>query len=218
MKNRDWVLRWSHAKHIIVDSAVERYFFQQKLKDYPKGYLENYGYSARLSSRRYKNVWVTLPDYPSDYYPESVDSTENLRKTFANIDRFTSEFPDVNWLYPLQSGYRNRIMFCEAAERLLSYDPERIGIGTVCKTKDTQFIAWALAYTRSRFPKAYIHAFGLTLTALPKVLEVIDSFDSVGTWLYQAFPHRPGHNTKESAELFLKYVERIQELTGGVVS
>jgi len=83
-------------------------------------------------------------------------------------------------------------------------------VGTVCKTNDLGFIEYCYQIARRFFPHSWIHAFGLTLSALPKVSRYINSWDSMA-W---TFPRKPGHSCKNSRErvrYFIEYLERVNE-------
>ena len=156
-------------------------------------------------------IWVTIPDYPDDINPGKFG--DNVKKTVENIEEFIS-IDGVNWLISLQSRYLNIFTFTEAIQAVKDRvgDYPRIAIGTVCKTNKLSFITKSCKLARKHFPHSHLHAFGLTLTALPKLVSVLDSFDSTA-W---TFPRKPGRgmcSTKEERiEYFYEYLKRIKEL------
>jgi hypothetical protein len=121
------------------------------------------------------------------------------------------------WLPVIQSRYLNRFSFLESAKKLydLIGDYPQIAIGTVCKCRKLDFIIYCCRVARKIFPKSWIHAFGLTLTALPKVAHLIDSYDSLA-W---TFPRTRGHSCKtlkERTEYFNLYINKTKEVAPNV--
>jgi len=173
---------WS--EHVILDSGVETVFMVSRMRDYPSGYwlrFQREMFKARGDSR----VWMVIPDYPDDYeqgmtYERGMD---NVDKTFRNIERWI-KVEGVEWMPVLQSRFLDRQRFVESCERMRDFDPVRVGIGTVCKTKNLPFIRFCLETARRYFPKAWIHAFGITLKALPHARHYIDSCDSASHIIY----------------------------------
>lgn len=114
----------------------------------------------------------------------------------------------------LQSRYLDKLSFLESAQKLreLIGDYPQIAIGTVCKCRNLDFIEYCCKVARRFFPHSWIHAFGLTLSALPKVKQYINSFDSMA-W---TFPReRGGHsckNKKERIQYFNAYIAKVQNV------
>jgi len=196
--------------HAIIDSGVSD-FHNKNVKDYPASFLRNWTWKARQLQEIWKDkIWFVIPDYPDDYNPGQFG--DNVSKTLRNIEYFISEAPDVNWLPVIQSRYLDKFSFLESCQKLreLVGNYPRVAIGTVCKTKDLSFITYCCKAARTHFPNSWIHAFGLTLSALPKVADLIDSFDSMA-W---TFPReRGGHscrNRKECLQYFYAYLEKVK--------
>jgi len=216
-KKLDSLNSWEHA---ILDAGVETVFFAKRLKDYPSNYYHAYLRLTHYYTAKYgERVWCVIPDYPDDYehgltFEKDLD---NVEKTFRNIDYF-SKYEKVNWVYPLQSQYLDREGFYEAAIRLKKeYDPPRIGIGTVCKTKDIRFITYCCRMAREVFgPNVWIHAFGMTLKALPYARHYINSMDSSAFGFHLKFIPKYGltHlNSRERCELlFSRWLERFNQI------
>jgi len=205
-------MRFDHA---IIDSGV-MIFVKASVKGYPPWFMKTYAYKAKVLTDIFKDkVWVTIPDYPDDYNPGQFG--DNVSRTVESIERFIT-IEGVNWLPVLQSRYMNRFSFFEACERtkeVIGKDYPRIAIGTVCKCKKLDFIEYCCKVARKFFPNSWIHAFGLTLSALPRVCSIINSFDSMA-W---TFPRRPGHSAKNKRELvqyFNAFLERVEVLVGSV--
>jgi len=203
-------------KHAIIDAGVETFFFVRKLKDYPKYFLDMYKWRAILATNHFgKNrVWVTIPDYPDDYEQELTweNGKDNVEKTFENIERFRN-VDQVEWVYPLQANYRSRKSFREACKRLKDeVNPKIVGIGTVCKTKDIKFIVYCLREARNVFGKdVWIHAFGPTLFALPKIWFYLDSFDSSAQFRINGRMVKSAEERIHAFKTWIRKVEKIVE-------
>jgi len=200
-------MRFDHA---IIDSGV-MIFVKASVKGYPPWFMKTYAYKAKVLTDIFKDkVWVTIPDYPDDYNPGQFG--DNVSRTVESIERFIT-IEGVNWLPVLQSRYMNRFSFFEACERTKEIigDYPRVAIGTVCKCRKLDFIEYCCKVARKFFPNSWIHAFGLTLSALPRVCGVINSFDSMA-W---TFPRRSGHSAKNEKELmqyFNAFLERVETI------
>lgn len=203
-------------KHAILDSGVTRIFFNWRKKDYPKHILQQIRHVAERYSQIYtEKIWVTIPDYPDDYYPGYVEN--NVERTIENIVSFI-DIDGVRWLPVIQSRYLDIFSFyesCEKVREIIGKNYPRVAIGTVCKTKNIKFIVNCCKIAREYFPNSHIHAFGLTLSALPKVVNYINSWDSLA-W---TFPRKHGmpscKNMEERRKYFMEYIERIKSIVGG---
>jgi len=203
-------MRFDHA---IVDSGV-MIFAKRGVRDYPAWFMKTYARKARVLTEVFGDrVWVVIPDYPDDYNPRQFGG--NVGRTVENVERFIG-VDGVNWLPVLQARYMDRLSFLESCwmtREVLGEGYPRIAIGTVCKCRKLDFIEYCCRAARKFFPEAWIHAFGLTLSALPRVRGVIDSFDSMA-W---TFPRgRGGHSAKNKRELiqyFKAYLERVHAIT-----
>ena len=198
-------------KHAILDSGV-LIFHDPKVKDYPRDFNERWKKEAREVSDKYgEQVWITIPDLPDDYNPGQFG--DNVKKTIDNIEEFVN-VDRVNWLISLQARFLNIFTFAYAIQsvRELLGDYPRIAIGTVCKTNKISFIENSIKLARRHFPHSHIHAFGLTLKALPKVKMELNSFDS----LAYTFPRTSGRGScktlAERQQYFDNYVKRIREI------
>lgn len=227
--------------HAIMDSGVEKVFHHGKLTEYPEGFLQEYKDRAqRLAKSFGDRLWVVIPDYPDDYRPGEIGN--NVSKTIKNIQNFISD-DGVNWLPVIQARYLDPFSLFESCQRTREIigDYPHIAIGTVCKTNSVKYIAYACRVVRKYFPNSWIHAFGLTLSALKKV--ALDSFDSMA-WSYHkireydikkgdswrrkvldsfdsmnyTFPRKPHNPTAKSEQAneayFHAYLARIDEILG----
>jgi len=219
-------------EHAILDCGVEAFKHNPKLPDYPKSFLEHWKWKAKQLTEIFgEKLWVTIPDYPDDYNPGQFG--DNVVKTLRNIEAFIS-VDGVNWIPSIQSRYLNRFSFLESCKTVkeLIGDYPRVAIGTVCKTNRINFIEYCCKVARSNFPNSHIHAFGLTLRALPKVAKTIASWDSLvpecgrTKWrhsfidsfdsLSYTFPrcgHQPScKNLDDRRKFFYAYLQRIQQI------
>jgi len=195
-------------KHAILDPGVGLLFHHRKLKEYPKHFIENYANLAVGLTKLLKDrIWISIPDYPDDYLNNPLE--DNVERTLENM-KAVMKYP-ANWLPIIQSDYLSVDSFRECAKVVREEtDVDRVAIGTVCKTRNLKFIVSCCRIARRVFPDRHIHAFGLTLNALPKVRHLIDSFDSLA-W---TFPRRSGHSYKTKAEqrrYFWEYVNLYRQ-------
>lgn len=129
----------------------------------------------------------------------------------------------------IQSRFLNRFSFLESAKRLhdLIGDYPRVAIGTVCKCRKLDFILYCCKVARKAFPHSWIHAFGLTLKAVPRVAHLINSFDSLACYFprlkfrewcektgLRPFPNAsPSSSRSETARFFWnQYLNRLKQL------
>ena len=201
----------SGFEHAIADSGV-MIFVHEDITEYPQGFLREWKYKAKLLTDIYgeDRISCVIPDYPDDYNPGQFG--DNVEKTISNIEDFIS-VDGPKWVVSLQSRYLDKFSFLKAVQEvkdLLGHYPN-LAIGTVCKCNRIEFIKYCCDVARQHFPKSWLHAFGLTLRALPHVNETLDSWDSMA-W---TFPRKPGgrsHRGGEEVEYFDAYVNRIAEI------
>ena len=153
-----------------------------------------------------------IPDYCDDL---KVRQPRNVERTLANIQRFKDE-PNITWVPVLQAQLHNYLSFCNAVQgikHLYPIAPPILAIGTVCKSKRLHFIEWCAKYARLHFPNSHIHLFGLTLAALPRVIGVINSWDSTAfTWAFKGLGpewKRQAARQHERVVAFHRYTETI---------
>jgi len=200
-------------EHAILDTGVELFFDKLRLRGYPKWFLTMWRDLAKRLSKLFEGkLWVVIPDVPSDYHPSDWSNGLNVELTLKNVEDFAS-IDGVDWVVVVQSRFDDLLSYYSSLKRTKEIvgDYPRIAIGTVCKTRNLRFIIEVCKATRTWFPKSHVHAFGLTLTALPMVAKYIDSWDS----LAYTFPReRGGRSCKtqaERAEYFEKYLERVEQ-------
>lgn len=197
-------------EHAIIDSGIMD-FAKKEVTDYPQSFLNTWSWKAEQLQLIWKDkIWFVIPDYCDDYNPGQFG--DNVSKTLENISLYLNEKPNINWLPVIQSRYLNKFSFLESAKNLhgLIGDYPRVAVGTVCKCRKLDFIIYCLKVARKTFKKSWIHVFGLTLHALPKVARLIDSFDSMA-W---TFPRESGghscKNKRERLQYFHAYMEKVK--------
>lgn len=218
-------------EHAILDCGVGIFKHDPSLTEYPPGFLSYWKRLAKYLTSIFKDrIWITIPDYPDDYNPGQFG--DNVSKTLKNVEEFI-KIDGVNWLVVIQSRYLDKRSFlqsCKMTKELVG-DYPRIAIGTVCKTNNIDFIEYCCRTARKFFPRSHIHAFGLTLRALPRVCRylpgsdssvadtgrsawrraLLDSFDSMS----YTFPRGPGRSCKNMSEriaYFYAYIKRVNEI------
>jgi len=219
------ILFKTRFEHAILDCGVETFRFND-LRDYPPAFLKKWKHMAvQLTEIFGDKLWVTIPDYPDDITPNRFG--DNVEKTLQNIKEFIT-IKGVNWLPVIQSKYLDKFSFLYSAHKLKEIigDYPRVAIGTVCKTGNLDFIEYCCKAARKAFPTSHIHAFGLTLKALPKVHIYITSWDSLVPecgrkkgrhWLLDSFNRNC--NLDERRKFFYAYLERVNQIllgNGGV--
>jgi len=200
--------RYTEWEHAIIDSGVE--IFAKGAKDYPPGFMLRYEHKAVQWSQIYGDkVWFVIPDYPDGYRNNPIEN--NVEKTLKNIEHF-SKIGGVKWVYPIQSDYMSLESFHYSCHQVQKYRPEIVAIGTVCKTRNVDFILKCCRMARNHFPNAWIHAFGPTLRALPKILPYIDSWDSCAFFTSRKSGERMAKTVQQRYEYYLNYLRRVDEI------
>jgi len=120
-----------------------------------------------------------------------------------------------NWFASTLFHHPQLIIHTSSSNRLrgiVGGDYPQIAIGTVCKCRNVKWITYCCKYARKIFPRSWIHAFGLTLKALPHVKRFIDSWDSTA-W---TFPRTPGRwsskNRFEDEQYFKEYLSMVSQI------
>ena len=203
------IYNYEHWEHAIIDCGIEHFLSGEHDEYKPGFFVEHLLICKKLTKDFGDRVWCTIPDYPDDYNPGHIK--DNVGKTLRNIEAY-HDIKGVNWIYPVQAKYLNKNSFLECCETVKSlYDPERIAIGTVCKTGSIAFIESCSKIARRVFKDSWIHAFGPTLSALPKMVPYLDSFDTT------AYFRNPDtgemcKNRKQRLEFFNIYRERVETI------
>lgn len=177
----------------------------------------------RIKTKKWP-IWKVIPDCP-DMIKEFQLKIEKKKPIFNNI------FNNIAYSKQLLQEYYNpadlthlpviqsRFMDVESARNyaiwfLKNYDPPpQIGIGSACKANNKVGITQIVQIIRKKFPKSWIHAFGLKLNHLEAVFPYINSYDSA-SW---SFPRGHGRaalpwaamRTFEANSYFQEYIEAI---------
>jgi hypothetical protein len=196
-------------QHRILDCGIEIF---NKVSDYPENFLDEYLILCRELTQQFPNMWCVIPDYCDDL---AIRQPQNVEKTARNIKRFKDE-PGVFWVPVIQAQLHNYLSFTNGVQtlkHLYPTTPKVIAIGTVCKSKRLRYIEWCAKYARHHFPQSHIHMFGLTLSALPRVKGIINSWDSTAfTWAFAEVSKNHRRQAAEQSErvtAFHLYTERI---------
>ncbi len=208
---------WSgDYEHAICDTGVGLLFNHRNMRDYPEFFFERYIAFAKQVTKKVGDGKVTfvIPDYPADYHDGKCRSAEdNVERTLRNIERFIS-IDGIDWLPVIQAPYLDIEGFresCRLTRKLIGSYP-KVAIGTVCKTNKLDFIVKCCKIARQYFPSSWIHAFGLTLKALPHVAHLIDSFDTTA-WTKLREPGKPSaKNQTQRIEYFKAYLAKVQQI------
>lgn len=160
--------------------------------------------------------WKTVPDCPDihgefeievDFDPQEY-SWDLLLQLY---DLFNpSHLPVVQGKYNDVHSYRE---YCSRFIREFGR-PEKIAVGTVCKSDNILITEEIAKLTRKFFPKSWIHLFGLRLHHLRRVWMYINSYDSCSwTWPRNNKSgdlQRPQATNKEQKiQYFYEYVQQI---------
>lgn len=199
----------SHGfRHLICDVGVE--IFAKGAKEYPAGFFEEYIRAAKYyTSFLGDKIWFVIPDYPDDYVNNPIE--DNVERTLRNIERFF-KVDGVNWVFPLQADYMDLESFRYSCREVRKYNPARVAIGTVCKTNNVEFIERCCRMARMYFPGAWIHAFGPTLRALPRILRYIDSWDSSAFFTSRIPGQRMCKNKREREQYYREYLDKVNRI------
>jgi len=174
-------------KEVIIDSGIE-IFRDPKVFDYPKNWIKHLIWVyKRVKFWINGKVWLTCPDYCDDYNPKALwisDEITNIERTVENVKKYALRIKDVNWLIPIQGHNKNP----ESVKICLDYYEdlgiiEKFGyfaIGNLCVEHRSDIIYKTVKIVRRRLGKdKKIHVFGLKLSCVKDVQNLIDSFDTM---------------------------------------
>jgi len=218
-------------QEVIIDSGIE-IFRNPKVKDYPPFHLfkmRKIFYKVKRITQA--QVWATIPDYCDDYNPKSLWLSEeitNIERTTMNIEKAINEYPDVNWLIPIQGWNRDPPSLQRSINQLeeggIIDDYDYFALGNLCVEPNAKIIYETVKEAYSRLPREKkIHIFGLKLRALPLVSSYIHSFDSLawtrpvdqsvmvkGKSRYIGWSCK---TTEERERFFLRWLKRFKHYT-----
>ena len=201
------LLTFHQFKHAIMDCGIDIF---AKETDYPKGFYKEYIQVARYLTKIFESrIWCVIPDFCDDINPGKIKN--NVQRTLENIEKFHT-INGVHWIYPLQARYLDLESFRYSCKETRKFNPSRVSIGTVCKTRNIEFIRKCCAMARRYFSNAWIHAFGPTLTALKSITNVVDSFDTSAWYTSGERGKRMCINQAQRIEYFQKYLKKVNEI------
>jgi hypothetical protein len=176
------------VRSAIIDAGVHKVFHEWGLKEYPLGYrvwihrmVQLYDYVRRFVG----DVWVVVPDYPSDYPNNPIKN--NVELTIRNIEYALDNYSDVRWIIPIQGRPNNIQSIADTISNLKQLGllkSEYIAIAPTCTTKSIVFLR-RLAFTARHLLKdKKIHMFGVTTKAWKDVAKYINSTDTISHNFY----------------------------------
>jgi len=222
---------WRDIYVIIIDSGVE-IFRDPKIKDYPYGsrawirrLVALYRHVKALAPNSF--VLVTCGDFPDDYNPRSLwidERTTNIERTVENVKICIGEYPDVNWLIPIQ-GHNKKPISLERSIRYYHdmglFDRYRyFAVANLCVEPDIDIIYKSVLVVRRALKEIgaldniELHIFGLKIQALKKVRDMISSFDSTA-WTRpvnsraRRIRNASAKNEAERIEFFCEYIKNL---------
>jgi hypothetical protein len=214
-----------YAEEVIIDSGVEM-FRNPNIKDYPRDHASRLlrVYDRVRKRTNAKFIYVTVPDYCDDYNPKSLWISENytnIERTVDNVLKYTERYEWVPWLIPIQGWNRNpeSVLRCIRLyrEHGITDRFDYFAVGNLCVEPDAEIAYKTLSIVRRELPDKRIHVFGLKLSALRRVLPLIDSFDSVA-WTRPVDKTLGVKHSCKNAEERARFFERWLEKYNRIVS
>ena len=205
----------SSVKEVIIDSGIE-IFRDPNIKDYPKNWvwrlIRIYRKVEKIVPRA--KIWLTCPDYCDDYHPKALWLSEkitNIERTVENVKEYALRFNQIKWLIPIQGHYKSP----ESVKICLDYYDDLevtskfdyFAIGNLCVERRSDIIYKTVRVVRKRLGKEKkIHVFGLKLSCVKDVQNLIDSFDTMA-WTRPATSKLPNWSCKTKDERIRFFIE-----------
>jgi hypothetical protein len=171
------------VQSVIIDAGVHKVFYEWGLKEYPSGYKAWIHKMTCLYDevkRVVKNTWVVIPDYPSDYPNNPIP--DNVERTIRNIQYALDNYPDVQWVVPIQGKPNSIQSVANTIARLKQLGllkSSYVAVAPTCVAKSSGFLK-RLAFTaRQLLCDKRIHMFGVNARAWKKIDKYIDSIDTI---------------------------------------
>ena len=177
---------------IIIDSGIE-IFRNKNVREYPGGAEAAIRRQVKMYIRTKKlfhstDVYAIIPDYPDDYHPRNLwlnKRVTNIERTYNNVIRAIDEYPDINWLIPVQGHYgdpesiRKSIELYESHGILDRYD--YFAIANIFNSRKKKYIVEVLTIAREFLKNKKIHFFGIGIYAVSEAHKhgLLDSFDTL---------------------------------------
>jgi hypothetical protein len=211
-----YLQRQGKVRSIILDCGVS-IFKDPSVKDYPANHLDNLVDLYKKLTCHADEVYAVPPDYPDDFNPKSLwtDKT-NIERTVESVLTVVNKYPWVNWLIPLQ-GFNEQP---ESIKRCIDlYNDlgvterfDYFAVANLCVSRRSKTIIDTVNTAKKLLPNKRLHAFGVSVTALKKLRDVLYSFDSMA----YTFPRKRGlpscRNLEEKRRYFYEYIQRLKEL------
>jgi len=227
--NIRYVLKYhKYIRAIIIDSGVEIFRNPDRF-DYDGGFVEQLRRGLTLRDRirrilRGVPIFLTIPDYCDDYRPYGLwlDDYDNIFRTLDSIMYALDKEPYRYYLIPIQ-GYNE---LPDSIEKSLEYleaygvlkTHKYYAVANLCVSRRVKTIVETLRIARAWLKNKHIHAFGISLRALRRAKNLINSFDSmawtrpVNIRLLKA--NWSAKNKAERIKFFYAWVNRLYEILG----
>jgi len=230
------ISHWRQVKSVIIDSGVE-IFRNPSVKDYPGGARSWIYRLVQIYRRLLKlvpgaEVYVTCPDYVDDYNPGALwinDRITNIERTVENVKICVSQYPDVNWLIPVQGHYRRPESLITSIDYYWNMGIldryKYLAVANLCVERDVGILHRSVLTVRVRLKElgvldgTRIHIFGLKINALRRVRYDINSFDSTA-WTrpvdsaVRTIRNASAKTQRERVIFFCEYIRRLREAYG----
>jgi len=210
-----------NVRSVIIDVGIS-IFKDPNVREYPGGPAKKIKEQASLYRRIVSllpgaEVYVTVPDYPDDYHPGQLwlsPGKTNIERTMDNIIYAVREYPDINWLIPVQGHNKDPRSVEYAITLLRVYEIteryKKFAIANLCVERIPQIIIETCARARRLLPGKSLHVFGPRIPEVVHLVKnrIIDSFDS-HAWtrpngLAERCYLRPLHKKRASAKTLLE--------------
>lgn len=169
-----------HIEMVIIDSGVE-IFRNPNIKEYPGGPFEAVNRQSIIFDEVTRilgssKVLVTIPDYPDDYNPKNLwvnSSVTNIERTCYNVIYALDEYPEVNWLIPIQGhnekpeSIRKSILLYEEAGILKRN--KYFAVANLSNRRNKKLTIKTLQIAQEYLNTKHIHSFGI------RMLEAVDA-------------------------------------------
>jgi len=210
-------------KAVIIDSGIE-IFRDPSVKDYPPGHLKRlvWLYKRVRLICPHAEVWATAPDYCDDYHPRALwlsDNITNIERTVESVKRALRNYPDVEWLIPIQGHYRKPSSVARCIELMeeegILDGRDYVAVANLCTERRHDIMVETILIAERMLAPRRIHVFGLDVDVAMKVRRRIFSFDSLA-W---TFPREPGNpsckNHEQRVRYFMDFIRRLERIMGG---
>ena len=173
----------SDVHSIIVDAGVHKVFHEWGLKEYPGGYkawIHKMVLFYDSVKRVVKDIWVVIPDYPSDYPNNPISN--NVELTIRNIEYALNNYGDVKWIIPIQGKPNSVQSVANTIDRLKQLGllkSSYVAVAPTCVTKSVDFLRRLAFTSRQLLRDKKIHMFGVTARAWKDISRYVDSTDTI---------------------------------------